>query len=214
VGTIEIGSTVTSLHPDARRVAQHKDAGVAPYTSGLPSPNDIAGSKGFIDPLDAIISKIQDESTPTAWEIIHQLHSFPSPEEMAFRSSQKPKRRSPLRKARTVLRFPERETRLVVQYDGASANARIVRKRIAFFDVLAIGYRKSAAQLDRDLGSGGELRCLSQSRWLNEVITAWQSSLRCADRLGNKQPGRGFKHYTVLSIHGRVDVVAVDCRPV
>ena len=203
---------MTSLHPDALRVAQHEDAGVAPYASELRFPNDVAGSEGFIDPLDAIISQIQDESTPTAWEIIHQLHSFPSPEEMAFRSSQKPKRRAPLRKARTALRFLERETRLVVHYDGASANARIVRKRIAFFDVLAIGYRKSAAQLD--LGSGGELRCLSQSSWLNEVITAWQSSPSCAGRVGNKQPGCGFKHYTVLSIHGRVDVVALDCRSV
>jgi hypothetical protein len=78
--------------------------------------------------------------------------------------------------------------------------------------VLAIGFRKSALHID-DVKGRRELHCLSKSRWLSEVIGSWQSSLSRAGRVGDKQPGPSFKHYTVLSTHGRVDVVAADCRP-
>jgi len=45
-------------------------------------------------------------------------------------------------------------------------------------------------------------------------MTSWQLQHSRAERPDNKQPGRAFKHYTVRSIHGSVDVIAMDCRPV
>lgn len=204
---------MTSSPREAPRSYQRESAGVAAYVSDPLSPDDVASTKAFIDPLDAIISQIQDDSAPTAWEVIHQLHSFPSAERMAFRSAEPPKPRAASPRPKAVLKLRESKTRLVVHYDCASADAGIERKRIAFFDVLAIGYRKSALHID-DVKSRRDLHCLSQSRWLSEVISSWQSSLGRAGRVGDKQLGPNFKHYTVLSTHGRVDVVAADCRPV
>jgi len=208
----KIGSTVTRLPRDAPRAHQRESAGVAAYASDALSPDDVAGGKALIDPLDAIISRIQDDSAPIAWEVIHQLHSFPSAEEMAFRGSQ-PKPRAASPRLKPALKLQESKARLVVRYDCASADAEIERRRIAFFDVLAIGYRKSALHID-DVKGHRELHCLSKSRWLSEVISSWQSSLDLVGRIGDKQPGPNFKHYTVFSPHGRVDVVAADCRPV
>ena len=204
---------MTSSRPDAPQVAQHEAAITAPYASDLGFPDDVSGSKAFIDPLDAIISRIQDDSIPTAWEIIHQLHSFPSSEAVAFRGSQKSRPRSPSLRARAPLPFQQLEARLVVRYDYETPGAWIARKRVAFYDVLAIGYRKSALHLDGNVQVGSELRCASQSKWLSEVMTSWQLQHSRAERTDNKQPGRAFKHYTVRSIHGSVDVIAMDCRP-
>ena len=131
---------------------------------------------------------------------------------MAFRGSQ-PKPRAASPRLKPALKFQESKARLVVRYDCASADAGIERRKIAFFDVLAIGYRKSALHSE-DVKGRRELHCLSKSSWLSEVMSSWQSSLSLAGRIGDKQPGPKFKHYTVLSTHGRVDVVAADCRPV
>jgi hypothetical protein len=98
---------VSSSPRDAPRAYQHESAGVAAYAPDPLSLDDVASTKSVIDPLDAIISQIQDDSAPTAWEVIHQLHSFPSAEEMAFRGAQPPKPRAASPRPKAALKFQE-----------------------------------------------------------------------------------------------------------
>jgi hypothetical protein len=164
----------------------------------------------FIDPLEAIIAQLQDDSAPRRWEVIHQLHSFPSSEEMAFRSSAKRRVRAPTIRTARGLDFQKTDGRLVVQYDCESVDSSIAHKRLAFVDVLAIGYREVSFQ--DDIGGAKDVRCMTQSRWLSDVVSTWEKSLGLGDGFGHARPGGVFKHYTVFSPSGRVDVVAASCR--
>jgi len=47
---------------------------------------------------------------------------------------------------------------------------------------------------------------------LSDVLTAWQAPLDSHDASAGMHLGRIFRHYTVFSIVGRLDVVAAQCR--
>jgi hypothetical protein len=84
--------------------------------------------------------------------------------------------------------------------------------RVAFFDMLALTYREKAFELAGELRGARDVRCVSRSRWLNDVVSAWQKPLGLGNGELAARLSRAFKHYTVFSIGGRVDVVAASCR--
>src|SRR6478735_7026291 len=79
----------------------------------------------FTDPIEAILAQLEETAAPTGWELIHQLHSFPSSEEMAFRSTQKRRMRSPVRATTGTLEIHKDEKRVVVAYDYELAAGRV-----------------------------------------------------------------------------------------
>jgi hypothetical protein len=165
-----------------------------------------------IDPLEAILSRIQDNSAPAGWALIHQLHSFPSSEEMAFRSRQRFQNRVEGRRLTRGVRFQKMDARLIVEYDYESDSARVSRMRVSFFDVLAVGYRETALAADDELGGAREVRCVSQSHWLDDVVSSWRRTAVQGNGAYSLRWRKSFKHYTVFSLEGRVDVVAASCH--
>jgi len=166
----------------------------------------------LIDPIEAIIAKLQDGAAPKGWELIHQLHSFPSVEEMASRTAQKARLHTPTVRMPNGLRFEKDDARLLVEYDYESARAQVDKMRVAFFDMLALTYREKAFELAGELRGAKDVRCVARSRWLNDVVSAWQKPLGLGNGELAARLNRAFKHYTVFSIGGRVDVVAASCR--
>jgi hypothetical protein len=166
----------------------------------------------YIDPLEAIIAQIQEDAIPKHWEVIHQLQSFPSAEEMAFRNGKQIRLRAPTITTRNGLTFQKDDGRLVVEYDYESAWARVERMRVAFFDMLALAYREKAFELAGEPRGAKDVRCVARSRWLSDVVSSWQKPLGLDNGEFAARLSRAFKHYTVFSIGGRVDVIAASCR--
>src|SRR3954447_23837764 len=131
----------------------------------------------FTDPIEAILAQLEQTAAPTGWELIHQLHSFPSTEEMAFGGTQKLRMRSPLHGPTGTLKIRKDEKRVVVEYDYESAAGRIERMCLTFADVLALGYRKIAFPMDGELKGVREVRSVAQSDWLSDVVSLWRTSL-------------------------------------
>jgi hypothetical protein len=171
-------------------------------------------TRKFIDPLEAILARIQDSSAPNGWELIHQLHSFPSTDEMAFRSREKQRVRSAPSRAKRSVRFEKLDSRLAVEYEYETLTGQLVRMRVSFFDVLAVGYRELVAVDGEDYKGAREVRCVSQSNWLTDVVTAWRGAAAQGNGQYHARLHRPFKHYTVFSLDGRVDVVAASCTVV
>jgi hypothetical protein len=164
------------------------------------------------DPIEAILAQLEEPAAPREWELIHQLHSFPSSEEMAFRSAQQLRMRSPVQATARTLEIHKDDKRVVVEYDYESAAGRIQKLRVTFADVLALGYREIAFPIEGELKGAREVRCVAQSSWLSDVVSSWRSSLANGSGVFDMRLRLAFKHYTVFSSGGRVDVVASSCR--
>ena len=166
----------------------------------------------FTDPIEAILAQLEETAAPTEWELIHQLHSFPSSEEMAFRSTHKRRRRLTAHAVTGSLEIHKDEKRVVVEYDYESAAGRVEKMRVTFADVLALGFREIAFPIDGELKGAREVRSVTQSGWLTDVLSSWRGSLTNGKGIFDIRLRLAFKHYTVFSTGGRVDVVASSCR--
>jgi hypothetical protein len=166
----------------------------------------------LIDPLEAIVARLQDDAAPAGWQLIHRLHSFPSAEEMASRNALKAHAHTESVRAANALRFQKDEDRLVVDYDYEPDLGRIGRNRVAFLNMLALAYREKVFHLAGAPRGAKDVRCVARSRWLSDVLAAWQAPLGSHDASAGMHLGRIFRHYTVFSIVGRLDVVAAQCR--
>jgi hypothetical protein len=166
----------------------------------------------FTDPIEAILAQLEEPAAPRGWELIHQLRSFPSSEEMAFRSTQKLRVRTATHAVTGALEIHKDEKRVVVEYQYESAAGRVEKMRVTFADVLALGYREIAFPIDGELKGAREVRSVAQSGWLSEVVSSWRSSLTNGNGIFDIRLRLAFKHYTVFSTGGRVDVVASSCR--
>ena len=167
----------------------------------------------FTDPIEAILARLEEPAAPRGWELIHQLRSFPSSEEMAFRSTQKLRVRSAATHPVTgALEIHKDDKRVLVEYEYESADGRVEKMRVTFADVLALGYREIAFPIDGELKGAREVRSVAQSAWLSDVVSSWRSSLANGNGIFDIRLRLAFKHYTVFSTGGRVDVVASSCR--
>ena len=165
----------------------------------------------LIDPLEAIVARLLDDAAPTGWQLIHRLHSFPSPEEMALRSLLKTPPQTAV-STPSALKFQKDEDRLVVDYDFEPDLGRVGRNRAAFANMLALTYREKVFQPAGEPRGAKDVRCVARSRWLSEILSAWQTALGMHHGSTATRLARGFKHYTVFAIAGRLDVVAAHCR--
>ena len=167
-----------------------------------------------VDPLEAIVTQIEDNHVPSAWQIIHQLHSFPSSEEMAFRNSVKVHGRLLRAQAMTGLRFWKTGEHVTIEYSYESTHGAIEQAQVRFTEVLALAYRHLAFAGDNGARGQKDVRCSAHSNWLSEVVSRWQQSMPA--RAGDTAVAfaKIFKHYRVFSTNGCVDVVASSCRPI
>jgi len=78
--------------------------------------------------------------------------------------------------------------------------------------MLALAYREKVFHLAGAPRGAKDVRCVARSRWLSDVLAAWQAPLGSHDASAGMHLGRIFRHYTVFSIVGRLDVVAAQCR--
>ena len=101
----------------------------------------------LIDPLEAIVARLQDDAPLAGWQLIHRLHSFPSVEEMAARNAWKARAHTEPARSANAIRFQKDEDRLVVDYDYELDPGRIGRNRVAFLNMLALAYREKVFQL-------------------------------------------------------------------
>jgi hypothetical protein len=164
----------------------------------------------FIDPIEAILCQIQDNSAPNGWGIIHQLHSYPSSEEIASRNAARTRLRQPLVRPSPGLALQLNSDQVSVTYDYRNERGAIEQSQATFFDVLALQYRRALPSDGDNAGGMREIRCQSASEWLSEVIVA---CLRSGQREnGGVKQHRTYHHYTVFSTTGHVDVVSAASR--
>jgi hypothetical protein len=186
----------------------------AMFSSYLGSPELSESSGVSIDPLEAIVNQIEDDHVPSAWQIIHQLHSFPSPEEMAFRNSVKLHGRWQRAQALTGMRFWKTGDHVTIEYSYESTHGAVEQAQVRFTEVLALAYRQLAFRSDNGARGQKEVRCSSQSHWLSEVVSRWQQSMPARAAEAASAFAKLFRHYRVSSTNGCLDVVASSCRPI
>jgi hypothetical protein len=165
-----------------------------------------------IDPLEAIVARLQDNAAPAGWQLIHRLHSFPSVEEMAARNAWKARAHTEPARSANAIRFQKDEDRLVVDYDYEPDPGRVGRNRVTFLNMLALAYREKVFHLAGAPRGTKDVRCVARSRWLSDVLAGWPAPLGSYDASTGMHLGRIFRHYTVFSIAGRLDVIAAQCR--
>src|SRR5829696_5873820 len=165
-GSSEPGRHAVISRSGARRgeCAQRQDVNVKPADRALLRFYRIRmTTQTFTDPIEAILAQLEEPSAPRGWEVIHQLRSFPSSEEMAFRSTQKLRVRTVTHPVTGALEIHKDEKRVVVEYEYESAAGRVEKMRVTFADVLALGYREIAFPIDGELKGAREVRSVAQS---------------------------------------------------
>jgi len=110
------------------------------------------------------------------------------------------------------VRFEKKDARLLVEYDYESSSARVSRMRVSFFDVLAVGYREMSFATDAERKGAREVRCVSESHWLDDVVSSWRRTAVPGNGQYSMRLRKSFKHYTLFALDGRVDVVAASCH--
>jgi hypothetical protein len=109
-------------------------------------------------------------------------------------------------------RLQQDRAQLVLKYDCQRDDGSIDWSKVVFAEVLAVQYRQVSCCAAASVIGAREVRCLTQSSWLTEVLGLWNESVGWQDWQKKQGGSARFKHFTVFfDDAGCVDVIAASC---
>lgn len=101
---------------------------------------------------------------------------------------------------------------LVVEYDYETDGGAIEWHKITFGDVLAVNYRDGASCTGDSVVGYREVRSLTHSAFLAEVLSQWNVSVGWEEWQKKQGGSSRFRHFTIcFDDDGCVDVIAASC---
>jgi hypothetical protein len=164
----------------------------------------------FIDPLEAIIAQIQDDSVPTRWAVLHRLPAARSTVALGYQGQ--PTARTSVKPAAEIapMRLHKSDDRLVVEYAAPAAREGERKIRLAFSRTIAVIYRELPSHDPRSQAQ--PVRCVLHSAWLAEILRDWRESAVAGRGRALPYTSGIFRHYIVMGADGRIDIAASDYR--
>lgn len=109
--------------------------------------------------------------------------------------------------------FQKEAARVIVEYDFERDDGDVDWAQIVFEEVLVFEYREATCCGPDDVVEATEVRCLSQSDLLTEILNRWQQSIGWQEWQHEQGGADRFKHFTLFfDDAGCVDVIAASCR--
>jgi len=103
--------------------------------------------------------------------------------------------------------------KLIVEYDHQSDDGAVVWGRMVFDEVLAFEFHDAITCPADSVIGAREVRRLTESRWLTELLQRWNQAVGWHDFQQRKGGASRFAHFTVyFDDAGCIDVVAASCK--
>jgi hypothetical protein len=164
----------------------------------------------FIDPLEAIIAQIQDDSVPTRWAVLHRLPAARSTAALGYHGQPTTHAHGKPAPEIAPMRLHKSDDRLVVEYAEPAAREGERKIRLAFARTIAVIYRDLPSHVSR--AQAQPVRCVLHSAWLAEILRDWRESAVAGHGRALPYTSGIFRHYIVMAAEGRIDIAASDYR--
>ena len=110
-------------------------------------------------------------------------------------------------------RFKQAGHLIIVEYDCERDDGRVDWSQIVFQEVIVFEYREASCCREEDVVGPSEVRCLTESELLTEVLNRWKQAVGWQEWQQEQGGAERFKHFTVFfDDAGCVNAVAASCR--
>ena len=112
-------------------------------------------------------------------------------------------------------KFQSENHQVIVEYDHEYDDGSVDWAQIVFDEALVFEYREATCCKEEDMIGATEVRCLTESDLLTQVLNRWKQPVGWQEWQQEQGGAERFKHFTVFfDDAGCVEAVAASCRAV